>query len=152
MKSWLLPVVVASFVGAPLTALQDADRPIRVGGNVPEPRRVVYVPPEYPQEARDAGVQGVVIVEVIVGTDGTVENARVLRSIEALDAAALAAVRQWEYEVTSRNGEPVSVIFVVTVAFSLSEDDEAESSEARPSRLSMARTGSRGSCRASIRP
>ena len=75
--------------------------------------------PVYPQTARDAGVQGVVILEIVIGEDGAVANARVLRSIPLLDQAALDAVRQWRYEPTLLNGVPTSVIMTATVNFSL---------------------------------
>jgi TonB family protein len=92
--------------------------PVRVGGNIRVPTRIQVVEPEYPQTARDAGVQGVVILELVIGTDGAVSNARVLRSIPQLDQAALDAVRQWRYEPTLLNGVPVPVIMTATVNFS----------------------------------
>ncbi len=64
-------------------------------------------------------MQGVVILEVIVGTNGSVENACVLRSIPLLDQAAIDAVRQWEFVPTLLNGQPVPVLMTVTVNFTL---------------------------------
>ena len=93
--------------------------PVRVGGNVRPPRRTHYAEPVYPQDARAARVQGVVILEVIIGDDGAVSNAHVLRSIPLLDAAALDAVRQWRFTPTLVNGVPTPVIMTVTVNFSL---------------------------------
>ena len=75
--------------------------------------------PAYPPTARAAGVQGVVILEITIGEDGAVSNARVLRSIPLLDQAALDAVRQWRYEPTLLNGAPTPVIMTATVNFSL---------------------------------
>ena len=75
--------------------------------------------PVYPQIARAAAVQGVVILELVIGEDGAVSNARVLRSIPLLDQPALDAVRQWRYEPTLLNGVPTPVIMTVTVNFSL---------------------------------
>jgi protein TonB len=66
-----------------------------------------------------AHVQGVVIIEATIGSDGRVQNARVLRSIPLLDEAALDAVKQWRYEPTLQNGVPVPVIMTVTVQFTL---------------------------------
>ena len=51
-------------------------------------------------------MQGVVILEAVIGADGKVQDLRVLRSIPLLDEAALAAVRDWEYTPTLLNGEP----------------------------------------------
>ncbi len=93
--------------------------PVRVGGNIRAPTKTYTAEPLYPPTPRAAGVQGVVILDVTVAEDGTVSNARVLRSIPLLDQAALDAVRQWRYEPTLLNGVPTSVIMTVTVNFSL---------------------------------
>ncbi len=77
------------------------------------------VTPAYPDIARSARVQGIVIVEAVIGPDGKVEQARVLRSQPLLDEAALAAVRGWEYTPTLLNGKPTAVIMTVTVQFTL---------------------------------
>ena len=77
-------------------------------------RKVVDVPPAYPDAARKARVMGVVILEITIQPDGTVSNARVLRSVPLLDAAALEAVRQWRYEPT---GLPNAVNLTVPVNF-----------------------------------
>jgi len=92
---------------------------VRVGGNIRPPTRVVDAKPVYPAEARDAGVQGVVIIEAVIGKDGKVMSAKVLRSIPALDQAALDAVRQWEFTPTLLNDVPVNVMMTVTVNFTL---------------------------------
>ncbi len=60
-----------------------------------------------------------VILEAVIGVDGKVTNAQVLRSIPLLDQAALDAVRQWQYTPTLLNGAPVPVIMTVTVTFTL---------------------------------
>jgi protein TonB len=93
---------------------------LRVGGNIRVPTKTHSVDPVYPQAARDAGVQGVVILELTVGEDGAVSNARVLRSIPLLDAAAIDAVRQWRYTPTLLNGVPTPVVMTATVNFTLS--------------------------------
>jgi protein TonB len=77
------------------------------------------VRPVYPSIARSARVQGIVIIEAVVGPDGRVQDAKVLRSIALLDAAALEAVKQWEYTPTLLNGVPVPVIMTVTVDFTV---------------------------------
>jgi protein TonB len=95
--------------------------PIRPGGKVKEPARIGYVAPVYPQLAISARVAGTVIIEAIIGTDGLVRDARVIRSIPLLDAAALAAVKQWRYTPTLLNGVPVPVVMTVTVHFTLQD-------------------------------
>ena len=90
-----------------------------MGGGIKPPARVVNVNPVYPPDAKEARVQGVVILEVLIGGDGKVEQAKVLRSIPMLDQAAMDAVRQWEFTPTLLNGEPKKVIMTVTVNFTL---------------------------------
>jgi TonB family protein len=91
--------------------------PIRVGGDIVEPRKIRDVKPTYPPDAAAAGTEGTVIIEASIGRDGTVQNARVIRSIPGLDDSALAAVRQWLYTPTKLNGMPVEVVITVTVSF-----------------------------------
>lgn len=106
--------------GAAQGGVAGADAaPVRVGGNIKAPTKIRDVKPVYPVEARDARVQGVVIVEVTIGPDGTVTDARLLRSIPMLDEAALDAVQQWEFTPTLLNGVPVPVIMTATVNFIL---------------------------------
>jgi protein TonB len=64
-------------------------------------------------------VSGYVIVETIIGPDGHVRDARVIKSHPLFDQAALDAVRQWQYAPPLLNGAPVAVIMSVTVIFSL---------------------------------
>lgn len=78
--------------------------------------------PEYPRRARVDGVQGLVLVRIIVGTDGEVEteHTRIIRSIPMLDAAAIAAVNRWRFSpAIGRHGKPVRVILELPVQFSL---------------------------------
>jgi TonB family protein len=92
---------------------------LTVGGGIRPPAKVVNVPPVYPQEAQDAKVQGVVILEAIVGEDGSVTEVEVLRSIPQLDVAAVDAVKQWRYQPTLLNGVATPVRMTMTVNFTL---------------------------------
>lgn len=87
------------------------------GGDSPSPILFKYVPPLYPEAARKAGVKGVVILKVRINEMGHVEAARVVRSIPTLDAAALAAVRQWQFMRTMVRGAAAVVIADVPVTF-----------------------------------
>jgi TonB family protein len=98
----------------------ETRRSVRVGGSIPEPRKLKNVSPFYPAAARQARVQGVVILECTIGVDGRVKDIKVLRGVPLLDAAAMDAVRQWVYTPTLLNGVPVPVIMTVTVNFKLS--------------------------------
>lgn len=91
-----------------------------VGGlDVNVPARKKYVAPEYPAEAAAEGIRGIVILQLIVGEDGSVLDARVTRSIPGLDEAAVAAVKMWEYEPTSVDGRPVKVLLSQSITFAL---------------------------------
>jgi TonB family protein len=92
---------------------------LTVGGGIRPPAKVLNVPPVYPQEAQDAKIQGVVILEAIVGEDGSVTDVEVLRSIPQLDGPAVEAVKQWRYQPTLLNGVPQAVRMTVTVNFAL---------------------------------
>jgi TonB family protein len=95
--------------------------PVRLGGDIRPPRRIQYVAPEYSKAARDAGIQGTVVIEATIDRDGTVVDAHVMRGVLELNDAALAAVRQWTYTPTLLGGVPVEVLMTVTVAFSVHE-------------------------------
>lgn len=93
--------------------------PVRVGGVVDEPTRIAYTAPIYPQVAVAARIEGTVILEATIDAQGLVRNVTVLRSVPMLDRAAVDAVRQWRYQPTRLNGQPIPVIMTVTVTFSL---------------------------------
>ena len=82
-------------------------------------RRTKYIHPTYPPKAQSAGISGTVIIEVIVGRNGKIKSVRVLKSIPALDSAALDAIKQWEYKPVVVDGIPREVIFTITVNFIL---------------------------------
>lgn len=118
-------VVSGIYTGTPLPevtappAPPPPKEPLRVGGAILEPQKIRNVTPVYPLIAQRASVQGVVILEAVIGEEGRIRNLRVLRSIPLLDQAAVDAVRQWLFTPTLLNGEPVPVVMTVTVAFTL---------------------------------
>ena len=91
--------------------------PIRVGGSIQEPRKVLNVQPIYPAAAAAAGAEGDVVIEAVIGRDGAVTSARVLQGVPLLNIPALDAVRQWKYTPTRLNGQPVDVMVTVTISF-----------------------------------
>ena len=93
--------------------------PIRRGGNVQAANLIYQVNPVYPVLARQARVQGVVVMEAVINKSGSIESLHVLTGHPLLNQAALDAVKQWKYRPTMLNGEPVEVITTVTVIFSL---------------------------------
>ncbi len=115
--------VPGGVVGGVVGGLPDAPPPVqavRVGGNIKEPKKLRDMPPKYPDIAKQARVQGIVILECTISPQGKVDNVKVLRGIPLLDAAAMEAVKQWVYTPTLLNGVPVPVIMTVTVNFKLS--------------------------------
>jgi protein TonB len=96
-----------------------ATAPVRLSTLLKPPVKIRDASPVYPESARLARVEGLVIIEAVIGPTGEVVDAKVLRSKPLLDEAALAAVRQWRYTPTLLNGVPMSVILTVTVNFSL---------------------------------
>ena len=114
-----LAVLALAVLGSgPLTAMAQATR-IRVGGDIKAPTKTKHVAPVYPEEAKAREIQGTVILEILVGTDGRVLDTEVRRSVPLLDAAAVTAVMQWEYTPTLMNGEPVELLMTVTINFTL---------------------------------
>jgi protein TonB len=96
------------------------ERSYRPGGNVAEPRLVSRVEPTYPEIARKARIEGVVILEAIIGKAGNVEDVHLVKSANVLlDAAALEAVSRWRYTPATLGGFSVRVYLTVTVEFRL---------------------------------
>jgi protein TonB len=83
------------------------------------PEAVTKVNPNYPDIAREAGVDGVVLVQALVGKDGKVKDTRIVKSIPMLDNAASDAVRLWVFKPALSNNKPVAVWVAVPVRFSL---------------------------------
>jgi TonB family protein len=85
---------------------------------LPEPTRVV--PPRYPKEAKKAKLEGRVVLEVMIGADGTVGEVKVAQSVPGLDEAAIATVREWEFApALDCDGEPIAAWLAVPVRFQL---------------------------------
>src|SRR5687767_3395406 len=115
--------VPGGVVGGIVGGMPDAPPPptaVRVGGQIKEPKKLKHVAPAYPDIAKQARVQGVVILECTISPQGKVTDVKILRGIPLLDAAATEAVKQWVYSPTLLNGVPVPVIMTVTVNFKLS--------------------------------
>ncbi len=81
------------------------------------PQVVSRSAPTYPDSARSSGVEGTVAVAALIGGDGTVREARIVKSIPLLDAAALACVREWVFRPAVAKGKPVANWTVVPVVF-----------------------------------
>ena len=97
-------------------------QPVRIGGNIRPPRKLQDVRPVYPPAMREAGREGIVPIDAVIGRDGTVTTVRVLSAEVHPDfaMAAVDAVRAWRFSPTLLNGSPVDVVMTVSVRFSLS--------------------------------
>ena len=111
------------FAVAPMVGEVSSDGPqrIRVGGNVQATMVISASKPLYPPDAKQARIQGLVRMNVIVGKDGTVQDLQLVSGHPLLAPAALEAVRQWVYKPTLLNGNPVEVVTVVDINFTLSQ-------------------------------
>ena len=94
----------------------------RPGNGVTLPRVISEARPQYTPEAMRVKVQGSVLLECVVQTDGTVGEVRVIRSLDrenGLDEAAIAAAKQWRFQPGTRDGQPVAVIVTIESTFAL---------------------------------
>lgn len=110
--------VLGGVVGG--TGPGGGEEPLRVGGEVKAPVLLQKIDPTYPEAARKARMEGVVILEAIITASGSVEEVKVLKSVNPLlDASAVRAVGQWRYKPATLNGRAVRVYLTVTVTFNL---------------------------------
>ena len=84
-----------------------------------ETRRVKEVKPVYPDIARQAGIEGIVSMRVLINKDGAVEKVDVLSGEQALQQAAIAAVRQWRYRPFLLDGNTTPVVTIVNLKFQI---------------------------------
>lgn len=116
------PHAVASQEPSPSPATAPPNVKI-AGRDVPAPKRRTFISPVFPPEAQAAGQRGIVILELLIDEAGKVSTADVVRSVPPFDDSALAAARQWEYEVTKVDGKAVPVRLTVPITFALKLPD-----------------------------
>jgi TonB family protein len=94
--------------------------PYRPGSGITAPDLLHEVKPTYTEEARRSGVEGDVVLEIVVRHDGTVGQVKVVQGLRGgLDRRAVEAVRQWRFSPARRYGTPVDVVVEVAVEFKL---------------------------------
>jgi len=93
--------------------------PVRVGGAVEEARLISAPKPAYPRLAAEARIQGIVVLDAVIGKDGHVEDLRAVSGSPLLMQAAIDAVKQWVYRPTYLNGKAVDIATEVDVHFQL---------------------------------
>lgn len=118
MRRLLFLLLAASFVFA-----QTPAAPLRVGGDVKPPEVISQVDPLYTPEAKAQRITGVVIVEALIGPNGSVKEAKVLKGLPGgLEEAAVTAVKQWKFKPAMLGRTPVSVLYNLIVNFQLKDD------------------------------
>ena len=100
-------------------ATDNSPKAIRVGGAAQEKKLVKKVTPVYPKAAKQAHIQGKVLLDVTVSKEGHVTNVELISGPAELVQSAVDAVKQWEYSPTLLNGEPVDVKANVWVNYTL---------------------------------
>jgi TonB family protein len=104
----------------------DANAPLQLGADVVRPRVLDHPTPLYTPEAREARVQGAVILQLVVAVSGEVLDAKVMKGLPmGLSQEAIEAVRQWRFEPATLQGSPVPSCYAVDVNFRLPAEPEA---------------------------
>ncbi len=107
--------------GVPATVPKVATpQRVRVSQGVSQGLLIHKVQPSYPALARQARIQGTVVLQALIGKDGAIQNLHVVSGHPMLTGAALEAVKQWRYKPYYLNGEPVEVDTTINVNFTLS--------------------------------
>ena len=95
---------------------------LRIGGNQQAAKLTKKITPVYPPLAKQARIQGTVRMNVTIDKQGRVMNIELLSGHPLLAPAAVEAVQQWEYQPTLLNGNPVDILTVVDINFTLAEE------------------------------
>ncbi len=126
MKKHLMAALLLLIGFASSASAQVTPQRVRVGDTVMAGQVVTKVPPVYPPLARQARIQGLVVLKVLISKTGDVENVQLITGHPMLAPSAIEAVKQWKYKPYLLNGEPVEVETNVTVNFTLPDKPPAE--------------------------
>jgi protein TonB len=113
--------VLGGIISGTPTAVPKVATPqrVRVSQGVSQGLLIHQVKPTYPPLARQARIQGVVVLQAVIGKDGNIQNLKVVSGHPMLAPSALEAVKQWKYKPYFLNGEPVEVDTTINVNFTL---------------------------------
>jgi TonB family protein len=99
---------------------QNEEKVYRVGNGVAPPRVLSKMDPEYTKEAKDAQIEGTVLLSTTIGSDGVPRDVEVVRSLyPGLNEKAIAAVQQWKFQPGTKDGQAVAVKATIEVNFRL---------------------------------
>ena len=112
---------VLSTGAKPIAPPPGPKAPVRVGGRVKAPKPIIQVHPDYPALARQARIQGQVLIDAVLDEQGNVVEMRVVSGPPLLYQAAQDALRKWKYEPTYLNDQPIAVQMIVTITFVLGQ-------------------------------
>jgi len=113
--------VLGGIISGTPTAVPKVATPqrVRVSQGVSQGLLIHQVKPSYPPLARQARIQGTVVLQAVIGKDGNIQGLKVVSGHPMLAPAALEAVKQWKYKPYYLNGEPVEVDTTINVNFTL---------------------------------
>jgi TonB family protein len=111
-------VISSSTMAAPAAPEIRPEGPIVKGGEVAEPKLIYRALPVYPLSAKQAGIQGEVVIKTTIDQKGSVVDMHVVSGPLMLRQAALDALRRWKYEPSKLDGQPISVQMLITIKFS----------------------------------
>lgn len=105
---------------APMPAATSADKVYKMSDGIQAPKVLHKVDPDYTEEAKAAGIDGTVLLSVVVGADGQARAITVVRALDAgLDLKAIEAVEKWHFQPGTKDGEPVPVRAQIEITFRL---------------------------------
>ena len=117
--SLLALALVLTFLTLPTLPAQQGP-PYKIGGDVLAPKLIQKVEPSYTDQARDAKIDGSVVLRVVVNESGKTENIQIVKSLDAgLDQNAINAVEQWRFAPGTKQGVAVAILANVEVKFRL---------------------------------
>ena len=116
------PTAMRTTDTSPSSSPADSSAPVRPGNGVTIPKLLHSAGPNYTSEAMKAKIQGTVTLEVVIATDGSVRNPKVINSLDAvygLDEEAIKCAKLWRFAPGTRDGVPVPVLVTIDMAFTL---------------------------------
>lgn len=104
----------------PFAGEGSSDQPVQMGSGISPPEKIFAPQPGYTEEARQARIQGSVILQTVIDKQGKVRKVEVIKGLPlGLDASAVETVKTWTFKPASQEGEPIAVYYTLILNFSL---------------------------------